>query len=283
MAENEFDLSARKKLTFGQAEGRDALPAQLALKEVSVALKADLWDLFLSRLQADRGEMGYLSGTSAKVMRRHWVEVRHKMADEWDPKLSANIDVLKGYFRSSDYVDVLGTTQWLLRAYKQSNLANLVEYKLVKHHAAYRLIDGDTIIPIASEEDGKTVLRALDVLSESHNHGGRKHLVEAASRLTQGDYAGSVRESTHAVESIVRNETGKDKFSDALTEMNKRTHMHGSFRVALLKLYGYASDEPGIRHPLLEGERAKVTERDAIFVLSVCSAFVTYLLADPAG
>ena len=55
--------------------------------------------------------------------------------------------------------------------------------------------------------------------------------------------------------------------------------MHGSFKVAIEKLYGYASDERGVRHSLLEQGEANVTERDALFMLGVCASFVTYLLS----
>lgn len=57
--------------------------------------------------------------------------------------------------------------------------------------------------------------------------------------------------------------------------------MHGAFRTALVNLYGYASDEEGIRHSLLEQGAAKVTERDAIFMLGVCASFATYLTSIP--
>ena len=42
-------------------------------------------------------------------------------------------------------------------------------------------------------------------------------------------------------------------------------------------LYGYTSDEGGIRHAMLEGERPRIDETDAIYMLGACAAFVTYL------
>jgi hypothetical protein len=53
---------------------------------------------------------------------------------------------------------------------------------------------------------------------------------------------------------------------------------------AFRKLYGYTSDEKGIRHSLLE-EAAKVHAEDARFMIVACSAFVNLLFvkADKAG
>jgi hypothetical protein len=43
-------------------------------------------------------------------------------------------------------------------------------------------------------------------------------------------------------------------------------------------LYGFTSDESGIRHPLLEKGTARVDEIDALFMIGACAAFVSYLI-----
>jgi hypothetical protein len=45
---------------------------------------------------------------------------------------------------------------------------------------------------------------------------------------------------------------------------------------ALLKLYGFTSDEGGIRHALLE--ETSLSYADAKFMLVLCSAFTNFLL-----
>ena len=51
--------------------------------------------------------------------------------------------------------------------------------------------------------------------------------------------------------------------------------VHGALKTAFLKLYGYTSDEGGIRHAL--SEQSTVGQEDARFMLVACSAFVNYL------
>jgi hypothetical protein len=43
-----------------------------------------------------------------------------------------------------------------------------------------------------------------------------------------------------------------------------------------MQLYGFASDEHGVRHPLLDKGDASVTEEDAMFMLGTCASLVTF-------
>jgi hypothetical protein len=70
------------------------------------------------------------------------------------------------------------------------------------------------------------------------------------------------------------------KFSDALAALNSQIAIHPAFRDALLKLYGYSSDEKGIRHPFLESDDAtRVGMAEAVFMFGACASFITYLIS----
>jgi hypothetical protein len=56
--------------------------------------------------------------------------------------------------------------------------------------------------------------------------------------------------------------------------------MHGAFKSALSGLYGYTSDENGIRHAMLD--EPNLTAAEATFMLVACSAFTNYLVAKAA-
>jgi hypothetical protein len=43
-------------------------------------------------------------------------------------------------------------------------------------------------------------------------------------------------------------------------------------------LYGYTSDEQGIRHAHLNEPTAQPDETDALFMIGACAAFVSYLI-----
>ncbi|MGO7152730.1 hypothetical protein [Rhizobium leguminosarum] len=157
------------------------------------------------------------------------------------------------------------------------SLSTSIEAALVETHCAYRLVNQDTIVPIASEEHAAAFESTLSTLQAGGQSGARQHLSAAASHLSQGHFADSVRESIHSVESLVRNLTGQSKFSKAVAQLASERHPHESFKQALGNLYGYSSDEQGIRHPLLDKGDSNVSEQDALFMLGICASFATYL------
>jgi hypothetical protein len=92
------------------------------------------------------------------------------------------------------------------------------------------------------------------------------------------DYRNSIKESISAVEAAVKiiTEDEKATLGQALTIVQQKHNLHAALKEALSRLYGYTSDEEGIRHAILEGP--KVNEADARFMLVICSAFANYLV-----
>jgi hypothetical protein len=121
-------------------------------------------------------------------------------------------------------------------------------------------------------------MRTFVDLAASEFNGARAHLRKAAEELAAGRYADSVRESIHAVESVARLLEPTGEFSKALSKLEKSAKIHGAMRAGFGSLYGYTSDEGGIRHPLLDDATAKVDEADALLMIGACAAFVSYLI-----
>jgi hypothetical protein len=62
----------------------------------------------------------------------------------------------------------------------------------------------------------------------------------------------------------------------------KNGKLHAAFRNALIQLYGWTSDEGGIRHSLIAKD-ANVGDAHARFMIVTCSALVNFLIAVPAN
>jgi hypothetical protein len=120
--------------------------------------------------------------------------------------------------------------------------------------------------------------KALRYLGASSLAGSREHLKLAIGELTNGNFADCVRESIHAVESAVRVLEPSGDFSKALSRLEQKTNIHGAMKKGFVALYGFSSDEQGIRHPLLDKEAPTVDEADALFMIGACSAFLSYLV-----
>ena len=135
-----------------------------------------------------------------------------------------------------------------------------------------------TILPAASQQEGDALMGALRDLEDAGMGGAAKHLRHAGQGIIGQDWPGSVRESIHAVESVARQVApgDADTLGNALAALARQGGLHGALKKGFGALYGYTSNEPGIRHALLEDE-SKVTQDEALFMLGACAAFCSYL------
>lgn len=119
----------------------------------------------------------------------------------------------------------------------------------------------------------------------------RAHLrraLELLSDRASPDYRNSIKESISAVESLVVSALGtKGTLGQLLKKIDEDVALHPALCAAFSNLYGYTSDEDGIRHAILELQNIGFGE--AKFFLVVSSAFVNFVkgrvevLTDQAG
>ena len=53
--------------------------------------------------------------------------------------------------------------------------------------------------------------------------------------------------------------------------------LHPALKDAFSKLYGYTSNEQGVRHALLDRTDAQAGQDEAVFMLGACASFASYL------
>lgn len=273
----------RTKISFEQAEGLVPLPQQLKAREISSELRATMWYFIFNKLEwhkNTRSKIYHFIGTPwSTILQDYYVLHLHKNADEFSSKVADLYPFIKSIITQSKYGMFFGFLQFVIRHNNCSDhLAESVNDILIKTRAAYRVVD-KTIVPIGSDEELHAVISAFTDVQMQPFHGARTHLRLSAEGVSEGRFAVSVRDSIHAVEATARVITGKNKLSDALTELEKSAKMHGSMKAGFDRLYGWTSDEKGIRHPLLNEGDANVSEADALFMLGACASFVSLLIA----
>jgi hypothetical protein len=148
---------------------------------------------------------------------------------------------------------------------------------LAWENSGYR-IAGTTVVPITNDIE----LKNIENCANYKIFKCKPHIEKAAalfSRRTTPDYENSIKESISAVEAICCTITGNKgaTLSDALKKLeSKGVKLHKAFQNAMSSLYGYASDESGIRHGNIDFTGA--SREDAKYMLVSCSAFVNYLI-----
>lgn len=271
----------RKTVTFEQAEGVVPLPPQLKLKELSAGLRASLWHHVLVHFKADVQtgyDRSYLVGAWKTILHERHSLHDHLPSDEFKTSAHAHEDKIKLTILRGNYALALGWIQWVIRhRLCPQTLRAAVKTTLEEGRAAYRLVE-DTIVPIGSEAELKTIERAFKDVEAAEFNGARLHLKAAATKLSEGLFADSVRESIHSVESVARCLEPTGDFSKALAKLQTKANIHGALRAGFASIYGYTSDSEGIRHALLLGGGPQVDETDALFMLGACASFVSYLI-----
>ena len=211
--------------------------------------------------------------------------------DEFSLKKSFVNKSFSSFINNCEFFKLFDLLEQLIKDLKQLNTDNIgykkrnenFEFKLKtivkKHHLAYTIYNGK-IEPISNEFEGKTYVAALDETKDTGQLGAHSHLIKAGEQINHQKWADSVRESISAVEAICRQIVGENAtLGSALNEIEKNYPLHPAFKKALSELYGFTSDENGIRHSLLDKSNAAVDEADALFMLGACASFVSYLLS----
>lgn len=199
-----------------------------------------------------------------------------------------NVEILKKYM-------IYGNCWWLiyelievyiaqiLKPLKKSEFISQVNRILEEENSGYRMV-AELFVPITNEieltEVEKTIFSSFDTV-EKH----MKKALNLFSDRLHPDYENSIKESISAVESmccIITGESGKSATLGAtLKKLEKHNiYIHEALKSAFEKLYGYTSDENGIRHGGIDFKGA--SSDDARYMLISCSAFINYLTAQQA-
>jgi hypothetical protein len=277
-------MTSDSYLPFSQRTGLAPIPPQLKLGEVSPELRRLLFYFFDLEWQRESN-----STYSYRVFDAGWLRVASDLhvlhfnldASSFNSEASFTHAKIRQFIKQApigplfDLVEFFASHRGCSDEFKRE-LASA----FVMSRAAYRIFDNQYIVAIGTDEQAAAVERAITDAEAKNATAARKQLIAAGVALRNGDWSGCVRESIHAVEAMaVRLAPEKNTLGAALAVLDRQGHIHGSLRAAFDKLYGYSSNEEGVRHALVFGDEPKVDETDALFMLGACASFVSYLLA----
>ncbi|MYA17411.1 MAG: hypothetical protein F4Z28_11955 [Gammaproteobacteria bacterium] len=135
-----------------------------------------------------------------------------------------------------------------------------------------------TIIFAANAQERHAIEQARRSLTEAEHPAAGGHLRRAEELLRDGQWRESVHESISAVESLAKSLVpGKAPLGTILETMQRDWNTHPAFCSAMEKLFGWASNEPGVRHGGADTSD-RLGRAEAAFMIPACAAFCTYLL-----
>lgn len=186
------------------------------------------------------------------------------------------IDQIKRRFFELDWYRVYDFLEFILgiESYQKDEFIKKMNSIFIDEKAQYKIIN-EKVTPLISEVEVEEIEKAI----ESRYSAVSKHIQKALEffcKRPTPDYQNSIKESISAIEALARIVLKKP--SATLGELAEQLDIHPSLKVAIKKLYGWTSDEGGIRHAE-NGKELKIDEKEARYMLVQCSALVSYIVS----
>ncbi|HET7089704.1 MAG TPA: hypothetical protein VFL17_13795 [Anaerolineae bacterium] len=255
-------------MKFGERKGYKKISDVVQIKGMNDDLRASLWSaLYLLKWNTERKdyfEISMFFDDMSKYSAALWFGHFKKPADERSRDPYDILQAVRDYFFQCQWYEVYDFLEFTLNYYQDESLNETINAILERELSGYRFISGMFTDITNSEE----IAMLESALSDNDYPAVKAHLqraLELLSNREQPDYRNSIKESISAVESLAKVLSGSSKatLGDALKVIEKKGKIHPSLKEAFLKLYGYASDEGGIRHAMLD--EPNVTAADAKF------------------
>jgi len=277
---------------FSERYGHKQPKVDVQIDSMDDDLRNALWNEVYAAFSADAyGHYGFLllSRSDESLYTAFWKSFFKLPLDKMSTEISGYLLSLKDLFEKLDWYEVYDLIEfmldWIAKDYLSKNqlvaFKNKLNSALESNLSGFRII-GDCVTPIIEDaeiEEIESAIRLVEPLT-----GVKKHLktsLEFFSRKHDPDYRNSIKESISAVESLCKIICGDPKatLGEALDSIEKNglVSLHKALKSGMSKIYGYSSDEQGIRHAFTDG-KSEILQEDARFMLVSCSAFINYLI-----
>lgn len=282
-------MSEDRKVPFSEREGH-VPPKPIQVKNLDKAVRARLWSIVLETFPHVTFDwptyflpMGFLQTIWRDFLSKPIDDLKNGEDAHY---LVRNLIMTGKWFRAFDFLEyVLDAWESFgvqvdrdVSKRKKLQFVQQCNTALAKENAGYRITD-DLVVPIVSDVEVQSIDKAI------HGKFGRagKHIKKALalfSNRENPDYANSMKESAMAIQAISLEITNQKKISMTMKKLvDGGMQLHPAFLTAIVKLYGFASDEDGVRHAGA-GEPLSTDQTTALFMLVTCSAFVNYITAE---
>ena len=277
------EFTDSRDLTFSQAQGYEELPRQLALEEISQEARVRLWNLLVNSAWVISDFAILVKGDWRPILAAVHSHFFIRPIDEFSPDSNRTVESYKrAILNDLPFNNFFDLIQLIMRhpkcpivfirdvaeVFGQCRLAYVVDTQKPV-----------TILPATTEHEGQVIIGAIHEFRAAGLKGTESHIRKAVELVSEGDWPGSVRESIHAVESVacLLDPSASKTLGPALSSLEKKGHLHPALKTAFGNLYGYSSDEEGIRHSLLTNATSQVGQDEALFMLGACASFASYL------
>lgn len=272
-------------MKFSEREGFKKVSEVIQLGSMNSELRISLWNALDIALWSSDSFLYDEYGipeivTFAKAL---WFDYFKQPIDSLPDRAREILKIIRDYFFQCEWYEIydfIESTMNFLNYTDQYNreeaVRNSINVVLERELAGYRIIE-NIVTKITDEQEISTITEALEDTPFSGVSSHLKTALELLSNREKPDHRNSIKESISAVESMAKSITQKPKadLEEALKVLERSGKIHKALKASFSKLYGYTSNEGGIRHAMLD--EPNLSSSDAKFFLVSCSAFINYL------
>ena len=285
------------KMTFSQREGKVPLHDQMQTEHISSKFRRLIWKYIDKEIRENttspKGYLGdfYIEGAHIGfIVSEYKFDICDMPHDEIEIDAEEDSEFLREIILKGAYHELLTLIEYFLRHEFLRNEECMGDLRRSLIGAfdeapiAYSVVEFNkpTIVPRSSAKAGRAAQRAIEKIREADMDSAETHLYKATDLLRAREYADSIRESIHAVESVAcaidPQPEAKNNLSKALNSLeNNGLLKHADIKEACRKLYDFTNKVRGIRHAREARKPPDVGLDEAEFMLGACSFFVDYL------
>lgn len=278
---------------FSERIGRVAVRESIQREEIDERLSARMWTTIDVYFFTDLSDYLWETPKTKYFWYLVFDNFLGRPFDEASSDSKRNISTLRTEYFGGDwsikydicdffggFADIIGSDQ-LDSEFRQTGemFRSALNLVLEEEKSAYRFVSGE-IIEITSGVEIEAIENAIS--PSPCFKGAEEHLKAAlrfyADRKTP-DYRNSIKESISAIESGYNSINGEK--SRNLPEAIKKAEklgflLHPALSRGIQNIYGWTSNEDGIRHAMTEAE-VQVAEPEAKLMLTMCSSMLGYI------
>ena len=274
-------------LTFSQRYGYEPLPVPMQLEELSDDLRRELWNVTRKLLLSLRGTSSLLTPKFEEgtlFIERVLGKSLKKPEDEISTSYEFAKDNFKNLILQGSFNEVLDLVEIMVNERRyDKEFVKRISASFERSAAAYWLDKSKhpyQFFPRSNKAQGEAAREAIKTIRDCGMEGAETHLRDAAAHINAQQFADSISDSIHAVESVARRIDPKSNtLGAALKALEKKGLLtNGQLKTGFEKIYTYTNNEEGIRHAQVFKDSPDVGLDEAMFMFGACASFAAYLV-----
>lgn len=263
------DSDGLRQPNFSERHGYAPWPPPIQLNDLDDRSRTTLWNFIHHTYLVPENPVITLEAIWMAFLGRYQQHYgRRYLADELFELVTVH-----PFNRVFDLLEFL-MTKTKEQSHRYESIAGVVNKILENNRVGYRLVIAEAVItPIIDE----TELKSIETATTTTVPEVQEHMRRAIQLFADRDhpqFAKSISESMLAAEAAAQKLAGiQAPLGDAVDRIRKNGDLHGALTEGWKKLYGYTSQDGGIRHAIASGMVNPGPDL-AQYFLVICSAFV---------